>query len=105
MASISKFRNGRKRIQFIDDDRKRPCIRLGICDASAANTVKRHVERILTARRTNTKIPPSTAKWLKGISSTMRCRMARAGLGAPPLHATGHRSYNELTDSHVGIDR
>ena len=51
MASVSTDRAGRRRILFFALDGKRKPLRLGKVSINAAQTVKRHVEALLTAQR------------------------------------------------------
>ena len=49
MASISRRSNGRREIQFTSANGKRPIIRLGKVSQRAAESIKVHIERLVTS--------------------------------------------------------
>ena len=70
MASISKDRdrdgkpNGCRTIQFMGADRKRKSIRLGKVTAKQADTIRTHVQAILSANFSGDSFERPTAEWL-----------------------------------------
>ena len=81
MASISKDRNGKKRIQFITSDGRRS-IRLGKTSMKQALSFKFHFETLLASRHTGF-LDEDTASWLSGLSDEMHEKLATLGLVEP----------------------
>lgn len=80
MASIRKEPNGKKAILILCPDGKRRTIRLGKCTMESAKEIKGYIERIASARWSNTALSLRDAEWLGGISATLHDRIHRAGL-------------------------
>lgn len=80
MASISRDKNGTKRIMFIDACKKRHTIRLGKVSVKAAEAFKIRVESLITAHRTGTNIDPQIADWVGALSDEIHERLFKAGL-------------------------
>ncbi len=80
MASISREANGRRVIQFTGGDGKRRSIRLGKVSQRAAETVKVHIERLVTASVTGYGVEDETARWVAGLDDVLRARVAAVGL-------------------------
>jgi integrase len=103
MASICKQPNGRRTIQLSPSERPgRPKIALGKISQRDANTVRVHLEAILTSEKTGEPIPPATAQWVAGIPATLRDRLAGLGLVAPsdqPVHKTVDQWAEEYEQS------
>lgn len=79
MASVSKYGNGFRKLQFAGSDRKRRTIRLGKVTSREANEVKFRVERLLAARSTDF-IDHETREWLHAIPRELREKLRKAGL-------------------------
>ena len=79
MASIIRDQNERRRIQFVKDG-KRKTIRLGKCTARTANTIRIHIEEILTAKAAGQPVPINTAQWLEKLDDTLHARLAKVGI-------------------------
>ncbi len=60
-------------------DGRRVSIRTGLTDRRADETVKLHLEHLLTAKVGGTPLPASTAAWLNTIPEVLRDRLERAG--------------------------
>jgi len=88
MASIVNDPNGRRRILFIAPDEIRKTIRLGKCDRKSAENICRHVEALLSAKRTGESLSPSTAAWLADLDGKLRDRLAVVGLVEPVRRTT-----------------
>lgn len=70
MASLStNKKNGHRTIQFRDNDGKRKSIRLGKVTKRQAESVKLHVEHLVSARLTGHAIPEQTAIWLASLAT------------------------------------
>ena len=80
MASISKEKNGRRRILFMAPDGRRPTIRLGKVSQRAAESVKHHVERLIEARNLNRPMEPALAQWVADLEPWLAKRLAAVGL-------------------------
>lgn len=86
MASIVNDPNGRRRILFIGLDDVRKTIRLGKCDRKTAESICRHVEALLLAKKTGEPLAPATGAWLsKGAGVKLRQRLAVVGLIEPEV--------------------
>ena len=85
MASIAKDPNGCKRLLFVDSDGRRRTIRLGKLPMKAAETIKHHVEVLLSCRASGTPWPVPTAQWVNELSNDLANKLARVGL-IPPRH-------------------
>ena len=80
MAGISRLNNGRRAIQFVDVDGKRRTIRLGKISQEDAEPIKRHVERLLTAKITAQPLHRLTAEWLAEVEAPLLDKFACVGL-------------------------
>ena len=83
MASIAKLGKGKKpprAIDFMGFEGKRCRLRIGKVSVDEARDFKRHVERLLNSIRLNQAPDTETVRWLRGVDSTIRARMARFGL-------------------------
>src|SRR5688572_5035160 len=80
MASITRDKNGHRRIQFVASDGKRPSIRLGKVSQRAAEAVKYRVEQLLAAKLTGHAPECDTARWLVELDPAMAEKLARVGL-------------------------
>jgi integrase len=84
MASISRDKNGHRRILFIAPDGRRPTIRLGKVSQHAAEAVKFCVEQLLAAKLTGHALEVDTAQWLADLEPAMADKLARVGLIPKP---------------------
>ncbi len=80
MASISREPNGRRTIQFVRSDGKRPSIRLGKCSQKTAEAVRVKVEHLAAAVNHGTALDDETARWVAALDSVMYERLAAVGL-------------------------
>ncbi len=64
MASIIREPNGRKTIQFVATDGKRPKIRLGKVSLKQAEYVKVHIEQMVAAAITGHAVNDETSRWV-----------------------------------------
>src|SRR5207249_4694121 len=67
-------------ILFFAADDKRKTIRLGKVSQRQAESVRVHIEHLISARITRGSVPDETASWLAGIEVKMRRKLTRAGL-------------------------
>lgn len=81
MASvICDKATGRRTIQFVARDGKRPKIGLGRATAKEAETAKLFVEDLLTCLRIGKSPKSATAEWIASAPDTMRRRLEKTGL-------------------------
>jgi integrase len=102
MASVSRDKDGTKRILFADGDGERKAIRLGKASVKSAETFRHRVESLLSAKLTGAAIDRETAAWLADLPGTMHKRLVRVGLAEsreddPAVKAT----LGELLDRFV----
>ena len=82
MAAIGDD-NGRKRVLFVGEDRKRHTIRLGKVSKRIAETAKFHIENLVAAKAAGHSPDLETARWLGGLSDDVHKRVVKAGLAKP----------------------
>jgi len=80
MASISRFNNGTRAIQFVAADGHRRTIRLGKVTQRQADSAKRFVEDLLACRITGASPRPATSEWITSLPEAIHERLARVGL-------------------------
>lgn len=80
MASITTSGDGLRRLQFSDASGTRRTVALGRMPVKQAETVKRHVEAIVTATVSQCSVAMETARWLEGMDDVLRDKLAKAGL-------------------------
>ena len=83
MASLSKDRDGGRRIQFINGTKQRKAIRLGQMPLAAANEFKRQVEALNWAMITKGTPDVKTAQWLNDLDPVLHEKLERVGLVDP----------------------
>ena len=83
MASLTKQKNGTKRIQWMHTDGNRKAIRLGKISVRTAESFLSYFERLVGAIQTNTPIDPQTAQWLSGLSDELHSKLVKQGLAVP----------------------
>jgi len=81
MASLRKT-HGRWILQFTGADKRRRTIRLGKISKRDAESVKFHVEQIVSALSAGGTTPDDTARWLSRLNDTLFDKLARVGLAA-----------------------
>lgn len=81
MASISKLPNGSRVLQYFDKQGNRKTIHLGRVDRKSAETIRVHVEHLVSARYLGgLAVPAATAGWLATAEGRLRNKLVRAGL-------------------------
>ena len=83
MASITRESNGRKTIQFVASDKRRRSLRLGKYSMRTAETVRVHVEAILTALSSRSPLDRETAEWIGKIGDDLHAKLAAVHLVEP----------------------
>lgn len=79
MASMSK-RNGRYVLQFVGADKRRRTIHLGDVSKRDAQTVKSHVETIVSAAIAGQQPPDDTSRWVARLPDALHDKLAKVGL-------------------------
>lgn len=80
MASLSKDKNGTKRIQWVDAAGKRHTIRLGSITVKTAEAFLARLERLIASKLTGTPIDGQTAQWLAELPDGLYGKLASQGL-------------------------
>lgn len=80
MASISRDKNGTKRIMFADATGKRHTIRMGKMSVKGAEAFKARLERLIESKLSNTAANSDTAQWVAGLPDETYAKLARTGL-------------------------
>lgn len=99
MASISKDKNGTRRIQFVANDGKRKAIRLGKVTQKQAETVLLKIEHLVASTMTGHPLDAETAKWVADRDDTFADKLARVGL--IPKREETHGRLGEFIDSYI----
>ena len=80
MASITRQKNGRRIIQFMDAGGIRKTIRLGKITQRSAEAMKVRVENLIMAAITGHALDDETARWVTGLDEFMVDKLAAVGL-------------------------
>jgi len=81
MASVSCDKAGRRTVQFIGPDRKRRTVRLGKASRKSADTARRHIEQLNTARTIpGATVPDETARWVRDLEAVLFDKLVAVGL-------------------------
>ena len=99
MASISTSKkNGTRRLMFqVGNGSSRCQIYLGRIPLKQAEAIRRRVEALIAAKRSNSAVDGETASWLSGIDSKLRDDLVKYGLAEPGL-AQLDLTLKELVD-------
>lgn len=84
MASISRDKNGTRRILFVAPDGKRPTIRLGKVSQRTAEGIKYRVEQLLEALNYRHPVEGELAQWVADLDERIAKKLAAVGLIANP---------------------
>ena len=79
MASISRDKNGRKRLLFMAEDNRRKTIRLGKMSIKQAEAFKVKLEALIAGRMTGS-IDDETARWIAQLPDNAHDKLAAVGL-------------------------
>ena len=96
MASISKGRNGHKRIQFVAGDGSRKTIYLGLASMKQAEEFKLKVQALVAASIIGAGIDDEVSRWLAGLDDKMHTRLENVGLVKDRTH--GKATLEQLLD-------
>lgn len=71
MASISKEKNGRQRLQFTDGNSKRHTIHLGKMPKRNAEAIKTKFELLLVSQMSKHPLEIETVKWIASLDDVL----------------------------------
>lgn len=80
MASVANDSNGRRRVQFVHPDGRRPAIRLGKVSKRTAESFARRVEQLLECLRLNQPIDAELATWASDLDDQTAAKLTKYGL-------------------------
>jgi integrase len=97
MASLNLEPNGRKTIQFVAADGRRPKIRLGKVPLKDARVHHLRIETLITAKFTGDPLDAATSQWVDSLSDKLYLRIVKAGL-LQPREADTIRTLKQVID-------
>ncbi|NQV26959.1 MAG: site-specific integrase [Rhodopirellula sp.] len=80
MASLIQEKDGRRRIQFYDGNRKRRSIGLGSISERNAERIRDKVEQLVEHAVTGTPLDSDVSRWVASLDDRMHSKLAKAGL-------------------------
>jgi integrase len=80
MASITRFKDGNRIIQFIAADGRRKTIRLGPVSLRVAEFLKVRVESLVSTSMSGCSLDPETSRWLAILDTLMLRKLSAVGL-------------------------
>lgn len=80
MASIARDPGGRRRILFVNPDKRRKAIRLGKIPQRAAEAIKTKVEALLASKVSGCPWDNETARWVADLPDELADKLAAVGL-------------------------
>ncbi|MDF1808213.1 MAG: hypothetical protein P1U42_00805, partial [Phycisphaerales bacterium] len=99
MASISRDKNGTKRIMFIDAHGKRHTLRMGKINVKAAEAFVARLDRLTASRLTGTPIDAQSAQWLAELPEAMYSKLVSVGL-VESREATTTHTLGSMLDAY-----
>ncbi|HWL06848.1 MAG TPA: hypothetical protein VNQ76_00385 [Planctomicrobium sp.] len=100
MASLSRHRNGWN-IRYVNHHGKRQSFYPGKMTAKAAESVKRHLEQLLSSLKSRTALPDETAAWVANCGEAMRQKLHKHGLITKPDEPEKPVTLAEFTASYI----
>jgi integrase len=85
MASLRQQSNKTWRLQFVSPDRRHLTLYLGKLPKKSAETIKSHVEAILSAILSQSPLDSHTASWLGSLPPQLHAKLVKAGLALPRI--------------------
>lgn len=102
MASVCNDPGGRKRITWTQLDGRPAAIYLGRASRRSAESVARHIERLIEARMTVTAPDPEVMRWLTALPNSMHAKLSARGLVEPRV-ATEVITLQRLCDAYAAV--
>ncbi len=99
MASVSTDKNGHRIIQFYDASNRRRTLRVGKVPIKTANSIRVHVERLVSSQITGHAVDDVTALWVSNLDQKMTKKLSNAGL----IAARESSMLGELVDSFIRL--
>ena len=99
MASVSTDKNGHRVIQFYDASERRRTLRVGKVPIKTANSIRVHVERMVSAQITGHAVDDVTALWVSNLDRKMSKKLSTVGL----IAARETSTLGELVDSFIKL--
>ena len=96
MASISTDKRGLRRLLFMGLNGNRKSIRLGKIPKRAAESIKQHVEHLLSCNQAGLAFNAQTSEWLNKIDQSLRTKLAKHGLVSLKEHTAGLKLSNHI---------
>jgi len=103
MASLSKHKNGTRRILFADGQGKRHTIYLGKLPKRESDSIRRFVERILSAQISGQPMDNETARWLSDRPEWLFNKLAGVGLAKRREAATIQKFIRNYIESRIDV--
>jgi len=103
MASISRDKNGRRRILFVAADGCRRQLRLGKVTQRSAETIKSRIEALVSATITGNSPDDATSRWVANLDKTMAEKLANVGLVARREFAVMEDFVTSYIDSRTDV--
>ncbi len=88
MAALTTRRSGAKFLTFRNEHGQLRTLSLGVIDGRTAQTIRSHVERLVSAKAGHALTREETLTWLKGIGDDLHAKLAALELVAPRASAT-----------------
>ncbi len=98
MASISRDKNGTKRLIFKDHNGKSHTVRLGKVNEKKAELAKSRVEAITSAKIIGISLDAETSHWLANIGNDLHAKLAKTGIISPRLTTALGSFCNQYLD-------
>ena len=104
MASLTSEKNGRKRLEVVcpKDGVRRP-LRLGKVTKKQAETVRAHVEQLVSAAITKAALPDDTSAWLASVDGELYEKLAGLGLVKNRVSATLRKYFADYITSRIDL--
>jgi integrase len=96
MASISTDQRGLRRLLFKGLNGNRRSIRLGKIQKRAAESIKQHVEHLLSCNQAGLAFNAQTSEWLNKIDQSLRTKLEKHGLVSLKVHRVGLKLSNHI---------
>ncbi len=96
----TKRPNGRRRIDFLDENRAPRCVYLGKMPERDADAIRRRVESIVAAKSAHDPLDSDVLEWLRKIGDDLAAKLAKAGL-ISPRNGGGNSTLGKYLDDYV----
>jgi integrase len=104
MASVTSLPNGYKRIDVVCLDGQRRPIRLGKMTLKQADTVRSHIETLVSSALSHTSPAHETATWVGKVDDQLHAKLVKLGLVQPRLSATLAKFIDDYIDARTDVE-